>query len=353
MQEDVRSPEGLRFTCRGSGACCRAGYILGPVEDEIAAGLDAADVAEWWPAAADGWSEDRPHPNGGVVRFLRQVDGACVFLRPDQLCAVHAHLGAQAKPAFCRLFPFSAVRDPSGVAVGVRPNCQTLHDQQGAEVTAERLQEVSELAQIAGLPNFAPSAIRVIGGRGVSLDDWMHVESLLLDVSAAEPRALFHAYRGVLAKAMPGGWPMPMAPMYEVSWRQLAGMLHARLKPLSQQPGAGPRHERVVAVVAMLERALARTGSPRISEEVGQQITQGARSMVVLKRFAEMGSFAAGMGLFALGVEVAAHAWPAAEAPPAAFGPPFSMWHDLMAHPAVVDMLRRQSDVLEELFLNA
>ncbi|NCG19170.1 MAG: hypothetical protein GWP91_09170 [Rhodobacterales bacterium] len=353
MTEDVRGPAGLRFTCQGSGACCRAGYTLGPVEDDIAAGLDAADLGSWWPAAADGWSEDRPGPDGGVVRFLRQVEGACVFLRPDQLCAVHAHLGPQAKPAFCRLFPFSAVRDPKGVAVGVRPNCQTLHNQQGAEVTPERLQEVAELAQIAGLPRFEPSAIRVVGGRGVSLDDWLHVESLLLDVPAAEPRALFKSYREALATAMPGGWSPAVASTYDVSWRQLAGVLHARLKPLSLQPGAGPRHERVLAVVSMLDRALSRPDSPRISEEVGPQITQAVQSMVVLKVFAEMGSFAAGMGLFALGVEVAAHAWPDVEVPSAAFGPPFSMWHDLMVHPAVVDMLRRQSGVLEELFLNA
>ena len=53
----------------------------------------------------------------------RDASGGCVFLRADNLCAVHAEFGADAKPAICSQYPVVAVRTESGVRIGLDPGC--------------------------------------------------------------------------------------------------------------------------------------------------------------------------------------------------------------------------------------
>ncbi len=349
----VRGVPGLHLNCRSTGACCRAGYTLGPVEPRVAAILDAAEVGAWCPPAAEGWSEDRMAPTGEPVRFLRQVNGACVFLGSDQLCAVHANLGAESKPAFCRLFPISAIRDPSGIVVGVRPNCHAQSIADSAPLDAERLTELAGLAQTAGLATFQPSAVRVYGGRAVSLDDWMYLEERVVDLSDGGPRFLLRAMRQTLVQAMPTGWPSLPTNGYDEAWRHVASDLLALLRPLSTGPALGPRQERVQAVVGLLDRALVAPREPVYDPAARSYLARQLRSAVMLKKFADVGTFAAGMGRFALGVEVVARAWPGEVVDCAALGPPWSMWHDIAVHPSVIGWFRAHGARLEAAFLAA
>ena len=59
----------------------------------------------------EGWSDKL-----GVASYVRlgrgwalnkRADGACVFLDDDNRCRIHTAFGEAAKPAACRLFPFS------------------------------------------------------------------------------------------------------------------------------------------------------------------------------------------------------------------------------------------------------
>ena len=354
--ESVRSLNGLRWQCGGSGACCRAGYNLGPVEDEIAEGIDASDVGAWWPAAADGWAEMRPGPDGRLGRFIRSVDGACIFLRDDELCAVHAQLGELAKPAFCRLFPYTAVRDPKGIAVGVRPGCHGFHAMfdEAPLATPTRLREAAMEASVAIPRTFDPQAVRVFGGRGVSLEDWMHLEERILQAleAPAQPSEAARSGRRVLQTAMPGGWPALPADVAERAWADVSSVLHQQLRPLSDPTGSGPRHERVVAVVHLLERAMqAPREVPVLESRAAAYVQLQRRSQVLIKGWAAVGSVLAGLGAFELGVQVAARAWPERPVPAEAFGPNWAMWHDVVAHPQVQAVFQAAARPLEAFYL--
>lgn len=120
--ETPRPPRWLedgRFGCAGSGACCQV-YDPGPLTDEDLARLDAAapTIRAGLPHLDPGpWIVTQELEEGGSWRYLRRVNGRCLFLKPDGLCGVHATAGREAKPDACRLFPFDAVRTVEGVKV--------------------------------------------------------------------------------------------------------------------------------------------------------------------------------------------------------------------------------------------
>lgn len=114
---------GERFSCEGCTNCCRT--LAVSITDEEAARLRAVKNRHGLP---DPFLSDA---QGG--RFLRHVDGACVFLEADGRCAVHAQSGFDAKPGPCRKFPFYTVADPTGLRyVRASFSCPTVVANRGA-----------------------------------------------------------------------------------------------------------------------------------------------------------------------------------------------------------------------------
>jgi Fe-S-cluster containining protein len=71
-------------------------------------------------------------------------DGACVFLDPDGLCAIHRQHGINAKPVACRMFPFS-VRPVRGAwQASLRFDCPTAAASKG-EPLAESARGLEDL----------------------------------------------------------------------------------------------------------------------------------------------------------------------------------------------------------------
>ncbi len=56
---------------------------------------------------------------------LREIDGRCVFLTDQALCAVHAKGGLTAKPLACQQYPLVVVRVEDGLRLGLDPGCLT------------------------------------------------------------------------------------------------------------------------------------------------------------------------------------------------------------------------------------
>lgn len=100
----------LRHACQRCGASCTGHRVL--LQEGEAARVEAL-------AQALGVDD----PIAGAS--LRQVDGRCVFLTPDQLCGLHAHAGADAKPLACRQYPLVVVRVEDDVRLGLDPGCLT------------------------------------------------------------------------------------------------------------------------------------------------------------------------------------------------------------------------------------
>jgi Fe-S-cluster containining protein len=111
-----------RFECQGSGACCRA-YSLGPIAPGDEAKVMALDLAAAFPEAGGVYFESHALPGGASARYLRRVNGGCVFLQSDAHCGLHARFGPDAKPSTCKVFPLSHVVRFDGAHVFDRGEC--------------------------------------------------------------------------------------------------------------------------------------------------------------------------------------------------------------------------------------
>jgi hypothetical protein len=94
----------LTYDCAPCARCCR-GLGFADVADHAKTSPSLARLAAF--AAA-------PRPGDPLVGFFTYADG-CRYLSDDRACEVHRRLGAGAKPAICRLFPFSRLVDLDGL----------------------------------------------------------------------------------------------------------------------------------------------------------------------------------------------------------------------------------------------
>ncbi|HVV84282.1 MAG TPA: YkgJ family cysteine cluster protein [Kofleriaceae bacterium] len=109
--------EEARFECQGSGSCCSA-YAFGPLSAEDTAVLDRLDLAGALSGVEPPYVVERDDG-----RYLRSVDGSCVFLSADGKCGIHRAFGSEAKPHFCRLYPYDSFGTVEGVRVVDRGAC--------------------------------------------------------------------------------------------------------------------------------------------------------------------------------------------------------------------------------------
>jgi lysine-N-methylase len=86
-------------------------------------------------------------PHGADFQLAHRADGACVFLREDGRCRIHARDGEAAKPLACRLYPFRFVPLGSQVRVDVRFDCPSTAGNFGRPIPAYRSALLELLAQ--------------------------------------------------------------------------------------------------------------------------------------------------------------------------------------------------------------
>jgi Fe-S-cluster containining protein len=112
----------LSFRCTSCGNCCRALRVAITALDvrrlANASGRRAQELVAWLsPDAVDMSGEPESFvelSEGRRLMVLRQDDGACSLLGPDERCRVYA-----ARPRDCRAFPFDfepAVAEPAAGA---------------------------------------------------------------------------------------------------------------------------------------------------------------------------------------------------------------------------------------------
>ena len=360
MSESVRTLPGARWRCCSTSACCRV-HQLGPVSEEVVQDLRQRGVEQDWPSAADGWVDRRPGPGGTSGWFLRHgADGACVFLRPDRLCAIHALYGEEAKPAFCREFPFALSRDPRGLSAVVRPACAGLHE---AMLDGEPVQDqalgAARLPRHAPIPVFEPARVEVLPGVHLELDPWLDTEPELVALVAqapAQPEAAVAAVRRDLARRTLSTLPVPDPARYTLAASAVLEALRMMLGHVLRQSEGAPTYQvdfvRQVhdAVVAAREAE----GSAVLDEGALDYTRLLLRTELHGRRWQGSGSVHAGLGLWLAGVALVrrarADAGPVSVADFAAMHTPFVR---LSAHPAVASVLRRARPALVDLFLHA
>jgi Fe-S-cluster containining protein len=359
---NLRTPTDARWDCHGCGDCCR-GYELGPVEPGIIQALVERDVAAAWaPAAAAPWFTTRQGPDGREGLFLAYRDGACVFLRPDNLCAIHGLYGAEAKPGFCREYPFHVLDDPSGTAVVVRASCSSLHRGVDAGTpVADQAATVDALPRAYTRRRFAPQAVPVLPDVGLPLADWMAHEArllALLDDPTLEPEVAVARLRAVL-------FTLAQRPLGDADARRArlaTGAVVEALRRLMGRAAADPdpraeAHRVAFAHTAhaLLERAQAHHGSPRPLTDDGRRYLLGLlRSFLLAKSWASVGSVADGLGAFLVQVAVVRTAAPGdgpidANAASQVIIP----WTRMIENPAITGVFRLARPALWDAFLFA
>lgn len=164
----IRFSTDERFSCKGCTSCCRGLAI--PVR---------ADQAERYRGVPHAHGAIDPIVPRGDGLMLRHVDGACVFLEADGRCAIHARLGADAKPDACRSFPFTAAAAPDGDwFVRASFTCPTIVRSEGAsgdELAAAVRRDVA--------PVSLPQGYR-LGRHTIGAGAYERVESALTDLLA-------------------------------------------------------------------------------------------------------------------------------------------------------------------------
>lgn len=311
-------------------------------------GAGAAELA----GQAD-WVAVEAGPSGEPGWFLRHRDGACVFLGPGNLCAIHAAWGGAAKPGFCQEFPFRRVRDPAGEVLVIRPECAGLHRSSvdGAPLV-DQVADVAALPRLGPAPLFAPDAVAVVPGAGVGLDDWMRLEAALLrrweavDGAAQDPeetaRGLFAAAVAAIGRPSPTGRPALAASAV----RAAMGMVVDAA--LAQESATSEAWQR--PLVRDVHRIVAADGPRRpLSDDARRYLHLLLGQALIGKRVASVGSLGALLGLVVFEADLVRCApgdGPVTAAEASAVIVP---WTRFTENPVVTAMLRRASPALLEL----
>lgn len=152
---------------------------------------------------------------------------ACGYLEPDLLCGVHRHIGVQAKPHICRLFPYILSSTPEGTYVGVSYSCTAARQNLGRPLSVQG-QEVAELLRTG-------TTVNVVGEDGLTVhaswftqwSDYRRLENQLLE------RAERVGIQGALSEALMGvarqvaSWNKPRNTSPRPAPEELTGCMEA------------------------------------------------------------------------------------------------------------------------------
>lgn len=335
-----RTLSGVTWDCSGCGACCRRSYRLGPVEPAVIEGLKRLDVAAHWPPAKDGWYTTQRAPDGQVAYFLETKEGQCVFLQDDQRCAIHARWGAEAKPGFCREFPYHLVSDPTGLVAIVRGECKGFHHSfEGTVPVEQQADAVAALPRSVPVRTFAPEEVSLFPGVSMPIDDWWALEEALLQraTEADGVDAAFASVREGLYAAADRPAPAPDPHRVRLAEEAVLRAVEMLLtRAVADPAGASPDQHRfaeegLATVKAAIERLDAPVPDPEPDlSRYGQVLL---RTLLLGRLWESSGAVAIGLGRHRLHDRLARRM---AETPSAAaWSEIYVPWQQLSGIPAV------------------
>lgn len=121
-KKPLLAPPDLRYNCSSCGKCC-GGWSIGLTD----ADWDKVKDVDWGSLHPDLAGLDLfvhreqayKEGNSPYPHFTNpKPNGRCPFV-VDNLCFIHSHLGADAKPGTCQIFPYSFIETPTAVYAGV------------------------------------------------------------------------------------------------------------------------------------------------------------------------------------------------------------------------------------------
>jgi Fe-S-cluster containining protein len=184
----IRLPEGMSFSCHGSGRCCEDFWEI-PLDETSLARLRALPLSSVSPKFLDpdSFAKVSPGPRGG--HCLKRIGGRCVFLDPGRRCLIHLSFGAAAKPQTCLDFPYRYIGTPRGVFVGLSMACPSVRANRGQSVASQRDELAAAFAGARSVATIA-DPIELSPGLAISFEAYEQVESCLNDLLAFETLSL-------------------------------------------------------------------------------------------------------------------------------------------------------------------
>lgn len=354
----IRTPPGARWDCHACGDCCRL-YDLGPVEPEIIRGLRDRKIEDHWAPAKDApWFEVRRAPDGREVYFLTHRNGQCVFLRDDNLCAVHGLFGSEAKPAFCREFPFHVLDDPRGTVAVVRPSCSSAHRGVGGGTpVADQAAAAVALPRVMGRRRWAPAEVAVLPDAALPIEAWMDLEERVIAsiTDDGEPEAQIAAIRATLLGAVGRPRAASDAQRARLACGAVIEALRRLMDRAANDPDPRAEAHRVAFARSMrdlLVAALAGQARP-LAPDGRAYLAQVLRTFLLAKGQAPIGSVAEGLGAFLVQVAVVRGAAPGQGPIDAAgVGAVVAKWSKLTDNPAIAGVLRMARPALYDAFVH-
>jgi Fe-S-cluster containining protein len=155
-------PQTLHFTCRACAGCCRTLEVI--ATDKEVARFKDYDWAATRPRFA---GRDAVRLEADGLYRLNHLDGGCIFLDDDNLCAIHKELGFEAKPFMCKHFPYYLTDTPEGVIVSYDFGCPTVIADDGDPIEQEGdsvRQRIAEWAAVGAELRFAMANATLGGG---------------------------------------------------------------------------------------------------------------------------------------------------------------------------------------------
>lgn len=204
-------PAEQNYDCVQCGRSCQAGWDIA-VEEPVRRKLEGHPltlrvIQEHGAALVEKKS-------GPVLNMTP----ACGYLEPDLLCGIHRHIGVEAKPNICRLFPYILSNTPEGTYVGVSYSCTAARQNAGRPLSVQG-------EEIAALLN-SGTTVNVVGADGLTVhaswfthwSDYRNLENQIWR------RAETVGMQGALAEALTG----------------VAGQVASWAKPRNTSPRPAP-----------------------------------------------------------------------------------------------------------------
>lgn len=285
-----------RFACQRTGMCC-SGYRVGPVADDVAARIEAHSFRENVDRIrAAGGPFRVTEIDGREMRVLSQVDGRCVFLGADGLCVVHRELGAEAKPALCRMYPLDVAIAPDGIAyVSLNMECAGFARGQHGPPLEDTVRPLIDL--LGGLPGLVvPQTVVVAPGRALPYQDAFDQLEAPWQEDLLEPRAPSALLADLCARLWTGA-----AARDERGWAAAPALAEEVADWAAQDDEANPVDGGYYAELAGFARRAARAGPVRWGTRPGDASARLLRThlqhVVFGKSLHRAPSLAAGLGL--------------------------------------------------------
>lgn len=361
----VRVPAELRWDCGSCGDCCR-NFVLGPVSPEIIAALKDKAIHSLWPPAQDGnWYESKQGPDGQLHHFLSpNENGACVFLREDKLCSIHATLGPEFKPAFCREYPYHGILDRNRLTLIARADCTNFHESfDTGTLVEERAAEFAALPRPYGIRRFQAPQVPLIPGLAVPIMVWTGLEADILealDTTPRSPETSIALLRATLREEIGGAWPDPNAERAGSIRNQLTHMLvNALSQGLAQPAPSDPNTKKMKRILTealhTLQSVSGKMNEPPapLTERSMSYFDIILRSNIMSKGLLASGPLSAGLGLHLYGTHLVRTVTNQKNMPltPSELGPYFAPWLRFTHNGVVQRLLQQAQGSLTELFL--